>query len=903
MRKDEQDGRPSTPAWRRYLRLRGTDVRADVDDELEFHIEMIAARLVASGRAPAEAMAEARREFGDIERARALCEGIGTDQERRHEWAELFDSIGKDVRFALRGLRRAPGFTAAIVLTLALGIGASSSIFSIVRGVLLRPLPYADPDGLVRLWEVSPRGDDHNVVSVGNFTSWRDQAKSFSIMGAHMAPYGVSLAGDGEPARLTVVDLTPSIFQLLGARPAVGRMFAADDAAGDGHVVVLSHELWSRRFGQDRTVIGRRLMIGDVPHTVVGVMPAEFEFPAAGVDFWRPVTTAHIDSNERRSHNWYVVARLARGATLDGANAEMRTIASALTREHPQFMTGYGTNVVSMREDMVESVRPLLLILLAGATLLLLVACANIANLLLARAVGRRREIAVREALGAPRGRLIRQLLTESVVIALVGGLLGVAVAAVLTRGLVTLAPSDIPRLSAVRVDGMVLAYAVVTSVASGLLFGIVPALRLIGRNRLGESSLQLVLRSAGDRGGSGRQGRARSLLLVGELAVSLVLLTGAGLLVRSAYRLSVIDYGYQPAGVVAAALDLPRARYDSSARHIAFYEQLMERVRHLPHVTGVAGTTEELGSSSSMTFSFAIEGHPSKNASGREDPQPLRVVAGDYFRVMGIPLRRGRAFAVTDRADAASVVIVNQSLARLFWPGRDPVGTRISFVGASGPWMEIVGVVGDTRANAADEAPVPALYMPFAQKDWQWMSWLTLMVRTDGAAKLDALGPALRGVVSELDAQLPIHGVATVPELYRESVARRRFATVLTGAFAAAALVLGMVGMYGVLSYGVMQRRREFGIRLALGAQASQVTNVVVREALALAAVAVGVGTVAALALTRLIAALLYEVSPTDPATFVGVGMLVAVVAALAAWFPARRATRIDPATTIRES
>ena len=891
------------PSWRRYLRFRGTDVRADVADELEFHIEMIAARLVASGLPPDAAMAQARREFGDIERARALCERIGAEQERRHEWAELMDSVLKDVRFALRGLRRAPGFTAAIVLTLALGIGASSSIFSIVRGVLLRPLPYADPDRLARVWEVSPRGDDHNVVSIGNFASWRDQAKSFSTMGAHRAPYGVSLGGDGEPARLTVVDLTPSVLQVLGARPAVGRMLVADDAAADGRVIVLSHDLWSRRFGQDRDVIGRRLMIGDVPHTVVGVMPAEFEFPSAGVDFWRPVANSEIDSNERRSHNWYVVARLAPNATIEGANAEMRTIASALTREYPTFMTGYGTNVVSMRDDMVESVRPLLLILLAGATLLLLVACANIANLLLARAVGRRREIAVREALGAARGRLIRQLLTESIVIAMVGGMLGVAVAIVLTRGLVTLAPSDIPRLSAVRVDGMVLAYAVASSVASGLLFGVVPALRLIGRNRLGGASLQLVLRSAGDRGGSGRQGRARSLLLVGELAVSLVLLTGAGLLLRSAYRLSVIDYGYQPAGLVAATLDLPRARYDGSPRHVAFYEQLMDRVRRLPHVTGVAASNEALGSSSSMTFSFAIEGHPSKNASGREDPQPLRVVAGDYFRVMGIPIRRGRAFAPTDRAEAAPVVLVNQSLARLLWPGRDPVGTRISFIGDAGPWLEIVGVVGDTRANAADEAPAPAMYMPFAQKRWPWMSWLTLLVRTDAATNLDALGPALRGVVSELDAQLPIHGVATVPELYRESVARRRFATVLTGAFAVAALLLGMVGMYGVLSYGVMQRRREFGIRLALGAQASQVTSVIVREALTLAAVAVGIGTVAALALTRTIAALLYEVSPTDPATFVGVGVLVGVVAVLAAWFPARRATRIDPATTIRES
>jgi putative ABC transport system permease protein len=902
MSSGERDGQSSIPAWRRYVRLRGTDVRADVADELEFHIEMIAAHHIANGVAPHIARAQARREFGDIERARQLCEGIGADRERRHEWRELVDSMGKDVRFALRSLGRTPGFTVAIVLTLALGIGASTAIFSIVRGVLLRPLPYVDPEHLVRIWEVSPRGNDHNVVSVGNYTSWREQAKSFAVMGAHMAPSSVSFVGDGEPARITVTDVTPSVFQVLGARAAVGRLLVPEDQTGDGRVIVLSHKFWSERFGQAPDVVGRRLMIGDVPHTIVGVMPADFEFPAAGVDFWRPVTAHLMDSNERRSHNWFVVARLAPGTTLDRASAEMRTIAGALTREYPEFMTGYTTNVVSMRDDMVAAVKPMLLILLAGATLLLLVACANIANLLLARAVSRRREIAVREALGAGRARLVRQLLTESIVMALVGGLLGTGAAAVLTRGLLALAPSDLPRLSAIRVDGGVLAYALATSVASGLLFGVVPALRLVGR-RAGATSLQLVLRAAGDRGGSARQGHVRSVLLVGELAVSLVLLTAAGLLLRSAYRLSIIDYGYRPDGVAAAGFDLPRARYDSSGRHIAFYEQLMERVRQLPNVTGVAATTEELGSSSSMTFSFAIEGRASRNASGREDPQPLRVVAGDYFRVMGIPLRRGRAFVAADRMDASPVAIVNQALARTLWPGRDPVGSRISFVGPSGPWVRIVGVVGDTRSNAADEPPAPAMYLPFSQKRWSWMSWLTLMIRTDAAGETDALRTALRGAVRELDPQLPVLGVATVPQLYRESIARRRFATVLTGAFAAAALVLGMVGMYGVLSYGVAQRRREFGIRLALGAQASQVTRVVVRDALTLAVIGVALGTSVALPVTRLLSGLLYEISPTDPATFVGVGVLVVVVAAVAAWFPARRATRIDPAMTIRDA
>jgi len=898
---EEPAGRP-VPVWRRYLRLRGRDVRADVADELEFHIAMIAERLIEEGVAPDRARARAREAFGDFERARALCEGIGAEQARRHEWGELLDSVAKDVRFAFRSLRRAPGFAATIVITLALGIGASTAIFSIVRGVLLRPLPFAEPDRLVRVWEVSPRGDDHNVVSMGNYVSWRERARSFSAIGAHSAPFGVTLVEAGEPTRITTVDVTPSVMQVLGARAALGRTFVPDDDRSDGQAVVLSHALWVRRFGADAGIVGRQLMINDAPYTVLGVMPAAFEFPSAGVDIWRPVTVGRIDADERRSHNWYVVARLAPVENLGAANAEMRAIAGALAREFPQYMKGFGTNVVSMADDAVASVRSLLLILLAGATLLLIVACANIANLLLARAVGRRREIAVRGALGAGRARLARQLLTESVVTACVGGLLGVAMAVLLTRALTMIAPDDIPRLSAVRVDGVVLVYALSTTLASGLLFGLAPVVRMLRRGPGRGESLHLALRAAGDRGGSGRQAGVRSILLVGELAVSLILLSGAGLLLRSAHRLASIDYGYRPAGLVAASFDLPRARYDGNDRHVAFYDQLLADARELPHVAGVAGTTEELGSSSSMTFSFAIEGRPSRNASGREDAQPLRVVAGDYFRVMGIPVRSGRAFSPTDRGDAPPVVIVNEALARLLWPDVDPVGSRVSFVGPTGPWLQVVGVVGDTRSNAADVVPAPAIYMPFAQKRWPWMTWMTLVMRTDDAGNAATLGGALRGLVRQLDTRLPIQGVSTVPDLYRESVARRRFATVLTGVFAALALILGVVGMYGVMSYGVVQRRREFGIRLALGARASQVTGVVVREALALAGVALIVGVAASLGLTRVLSGLLYEVSPRDPVTLAAVCLLVAVVAMSAAWIPARRATRIDPATTIRD-
>ena len=555
------DTRTSVPIWRRYLRFLGKDVRADVIDELEFHIDMIAARLVADGMPADQARIQARAEFGDFERARVQCERIGTREERRYAWSELVHSVVNDARFALRSLRRAPGFAATIVITLALGIGASTAIFSIVRGVLLRPLPFGDPDRLVRIWEVSPRGDDHNVVSIGNYVSWREQARSFSAIGAHAGAYAVTLVEAGEPARITAADMTPSVMQVLGARAALGRTFVREDDQGDGHAVVLSHEFWTRRFGADPRVIGRGLTINESQYTVIGVMPAAFEFPAAGIDVWRPVTADHIDPSERRSHNWYVIARLGPGATLAGARAEMRTIAGGLAREFPQYMKGYGTNVVGMTDDMIASVRPLLLVLLAGATLLLVVACANIASLLLARAVARRREIAVRGALGAGRARIVRQLLTESVVVAMVGGALGTGLAAGLTRALTTLAPGDIPRLSAVRIDGTVLVYALVTTLASGLLFGLAPVARLLRSDKRGGQGLSVALRESGDRGGSGRRSALRSLLLVGELAVSLILLSGAGLLLRSAVRLAGIDYGYRPAGLVAATFDLPRNR------------------------------------------------------------------------------------------------------------------------------------------------------------------------------------------------------------------------------------------------------------------------------------------------------------------------------------------------------
>jgi putative ABC transport system permease protein len=886
---------PDQPAWRRYLRLLGPDVRRDVDDELSFHLETRAAEHVSRGVPPEEARRRAVAEFGDLARARAECEAIGTRELRRARWREALDGVGRDMRHATRLLRRAPAFTTVAVLTLALGIGATTAIFSIVHGVLLRPLPFGEPDRVVRVWETSPRGERRNVVSPGNYVDWSARVRTLDALGAYRLPDGRTLLGDGEPVQVMTTDITPSVLRVLGRPPARGRPFVDDDMR-DGRAVLVSDRFWRTRLGAREDVVGRPLVLDDVTYTVVGVMPADFAFPTAASEVWRALPSAEIDANERRSHNWLVVGRLAPGATIERARSEMSTIAAGIAREHPESMQGWGVNVVAFHEDVVSPVRSLLLVLLGGAVVVLLVACANLANLLLARALAREREMAVRLALGAGRGRLVRQLLTESLVLAMVGSTAGLVIAPLLLRGLVRYAPADLPRLEAVGIQAPVFAFAGAITVACTLLFGLVPALRVAG------TELQATLRASNDRTGGVRHARLRGALLVGEVALSLVLLVGAGLLVRSAQRLAHVDLGYRSDGVAAIQLDLPRARYPETERHVAFFAALEQRLRAVPGVAAVGATTEPPASGFNMTFSFAIEGRPARNPSGREDPQPVRVVTPEYFRTLAIPLRHGRAFTDADRADTRPVVIVDEALARLHWPGEDPIGRRISFVGAQGPWFEIVGVVGDTRMRGLDQPADPALYLPHAQKRWPWMSWLTMVVRAEPGRDPAALSAALRAVVWEQDPALGIQALTTLERLNADSVARRRFAMTLLIAFATLSLVLGMVGMYGVLSYTVAQRSREIGIRMALGADAARVRGVMLRQALLLTGAGIAIGGVGALALSRVLGSLLYEVSPADPVTFSAVTVLLVLVAAVAAWLPARRATRVDPLVVLRE-
>ncbi|MGH7555720.1 MAG: ADOP family duplicated permease [Longimicrobiales bacterium] len=883
--------------WGRLRRLFGSDPEKDVEDELTFHLEMRRRDYERRGLDSDAADAAARERFGDVDRLRSVLERDderGRRSGRRRAW---LGEVRQDVRYGVRMVMRTPLVFGVVVATLALGVGATTAIFSVVNAVLLRPLPYAEPEGIARLWEISPRGEDHNVISEGNYLAWRARATSFSELGAHRWEYGVALTGDGDPVRLLTSDITPSAMAVLGVAPVLGRGFTPEDGRPGTRVILLSHDLWRSRYGADRGVLERTLTLDGLSYTVIGVMPPDFDFPTSNPDVWRPLTDDAFDPSEHRSHNYYVIGRLKPNVTLAAAQSEMRAIAANLGREQPQYMTEWSVNVTPLHADLVRDVRPMLWVLLAGVGVVLMIACANIASLLLARALAREREMAVRGALGAGRARLVRQALTESLLLAVAGGALGMLCARLVLGGLLALAPPDIPLIDEVRLDPRVFAFAAGATLLSTLLFGLFPALRLA------YTDLQVTLRGTDARAGGVPHARLRGALLVAEVALSLVLLSGAGLLVRSASRINAIDYGYEPEGLLAVFLSLPYARYDTTTAHQEFYAKLIERVATIPDVASVGGTSEPPAAGYSMTFGYAIEGRPSSNASGREDPRPLRVVTPDYFHTMGLPLLSGRTFEPGDRAGAPDVAIVNESLARLHWPNESPVGKRISLAGAEGPWKQIVGVVEDARMTSADEPPSPAFYMPHAQKPWNWLSWLTLIIRADARVDPTTLAPRIRSAVWELDAQLPLQRVATIEHLYGESLARRRFATTLLVGFALVALVLGVIGMYGVLAYSVAQRRRDIGIRMALGASRGKVVGDVIRHALKLAALGVVLGTAASLAVTRMLRTLLYEVSPTDPTTLVSVGMLVVMVALFAAWLPATRAARVSPLGVIRDA
>jgi putative ABC transport system permease protein len=887
------------PGVRRLLRIDrelGRQVPDDVDAEIRFHLESRVDELLAEGVDRAAAERRALEEFGDLEGARRTLGRETARTERRRRRLEWLHEFRDDVRYGWRKLRSRPGFAAVAILTLALGIGATTAMFSVVYAVLLRPLPYPHPDRLVQMWDVNPGGADHNVVASGDYLAWRDQASSFEAVGAYGWAFSPSMVDrDGRPSRVSSVTVTPSVFRILGTRPEVGRMFTHQEGErGAAAAVLLSHSVWRTRFGGDSSVVGRTLKLDDEPYTVVGVLPRGFDFPRPDVQVYVARRFGAEDTKVHRSHQWHVISRLGRGVSLGQARSEVEGIQARLGKQYPEAMQGWGVNLVPFRSDLVASVRPLLLALFGMVVLVLLITCANLANLLLARALSREREVALRAALGAGRGRLLRQLLTESLVVAVLGGGLGVVAVRSGLAALVSLAPSNIPLLGHTRVDPGVLAFSAATTLAVTLLIGLVPALRVTGSRR------RHALRSGRDGSSDPRHGRLRAGLLIAEVALAVVLLVGTGLLVRSFERLQGVDPGFESHHALTAMLDLPRSRYPSTKEQAEFYSRLLRRVRGLPGVVSAAGTAEPPVIGYDNTFSFAIQGRPGNRADGMQADAPLRAITPGYFRTMRIPVRRGRAIDERDVAGSERVAVINESMARRSWGTRDPIGDRISFGGATGPdWWRIVGVVGDVKNLGADQPAQPAVYIPQVQKRWDWMSWLTIVARTDRAPA--TLGDPLRQALWGIDDRLSIVRLTTMDEVYAGSNARRRFAALLVGGFGALAVLLGLTGVYGVLSYSVGERRREFGVRMALGADGRSIAGSVLGSGLRLAVAGILVGLLAALVLGRFLKSLLFEVSAADPVTFAAVPLLVVVVAGLASWLPARRATRVDPAEVLR--
>ncbi|MEK6323110.1 MAG: ABC transporter permease [Acidobacteriota bacterium] len=817
------------------------------------------------------------------------------------------ETLIQDLKYGARLLLKRPGFTAVAVIALALGIGANSAIFSVVNGVVLRALPYKDPESLMMVWSRRPllqarSGATEFPVSAADFIDWRDQNQVFEQIAAFQTqPFNIT--GAGEPEFLGGVRASASLFSLLGVEPKLGRTFTPeDDQPGAERVVVISHGLLERRFGSDPNIIGQKLSLNDEPYTVVGVLPRGFQFPRKGempagfqfprqADFYTTLAWSPAQATNRGRNFLAVVARLKPGVTVEQAGAEMDAVSERLKQQYPQTNTNKEVFLVSLHQQVIGKVRTALLVLLGAVGFVLLIACANVANLLLARAASRQKEMAIRTALGASRLRVIRQLLTESVLLSLVGGTLGLLLA---LRGidlLLTISPGNLPRVDSISIDGRVFAFTLAISLLTGIGFGLAPAIQV------SKPDLNDALKEGGRASSVGfRHNRFRSMLVVSEVALSLVLLIGAGLMIRSFVTLLNVDPGLNTQNVLTLDVGLPRNKY-TGPQEAAFFEQIVSRLQSLPGVESAGAVYPLPLSGAEEGMGFGIEGRPPAPAGDPNISGP-RWISSDYFKVMGISLLRGRGLTERDGSNAPRVVVINEALARAYWPDEDPIGKRVAFDRTNNApnWREIVGVVRDVKHSALDASSKAEMYIPFTQSPSFFM---TMVVRTTG----DPLNlvAAARNEVLAVKADQPISNIHTMEELLSNSIAQRRFNMLLLSIFAGVALVLSAVGIYGVMSYSVAQRTHELGVRMALGAQTSHVVSLVVKQGMTLALAGVGIGLAAAFALTRIMASLLYGVSATDPMTFSVIAVLLASVALLACYLPARRATKVDPMIALR--
>jgi putative ABC transport system permease protein len=863
--------------------------RADrhLDADLNTYVEHLTDEKVRAGMSREEARRGALLEIGGVEQVKERVRDVRTG-------AGLELAL-RDVRYALRTLARTPALTGAMIVVLALGIAATTAVFSVVNAVLLRPLPYAGPDRLVVLLH-----GDRNPVSPANYLDWRRAAVSFERMGAAEV-WSPNLTGDDHPERVNAVRVTSDIPPMLGVAPALGRpILPGEDHPGADHVVVLGHDLWESRYAGDPAIVGREITLDGEGYTVVGVMPADFAFPpfwATNAQLWAPLSLQERATN-RGGSSLRVFARLREDKTLDQARAEMAAITARLETEFPG--TNRDLSVRPLLDVVVGDVRPALLVLLGAVGFVLLVTCANVAHMLLARAAARRKEIALRAALGASRTRILRQLLTESLVLAAAGGGAGLLLARAGVKALIALGPPGLPRLQSVALDAPVLTFALLVSLATGFAFGLAPALQATRRD-LGDALRE------GERGSTegGGRGGLRSALVASELALALVLLVGAGLMIRSFAALQAVDPGFDRRNVLSMIVSVAGTASAEPTRRVAFFQDIVRDAAALPGVVSASAINHLPLAGDIWGWPFRVEGRPEPKP-GEEPTATYRVVLPGYFRTMGIPVRRGRDVSDADRTDAPGVVVVNESLARRHWPGEDAIGKHLALADREGPtWLTVVGIVKDTVRGRWGAPPEDELFLPYAQvrryveNPSSHFAYLTLVVRTSGDPA--SLAPALRSAVWTRERNAPISEVRVLEEVVEGATAREHFYVLLLGAFAAVALTLAAVGVYAVISFSVARRTNEIGIRMALGAEPADVLRLVVGQGLRVGVAGALVGIAGALALSRLMSSMLYGVGSHDPATFVGVVVLLAAVAVLASWLPARRATRIDPLRALR--
>jgi putative ABC transport system permease protein len=880
--------------------LQRSRMESEMDAELRFHMEAYAEDLMRGGVPPQEALRLARLEFGGVERTKEEC--------REARGVHFAETLLQDLRFGMRTMLRAPGFTVTAVLALALGIGANTAIFSVVNAVLLRPLPFDQPERLLQVWHTPPQksfpGLPTFTVSPANFLDWRKDNHSFVGMSA----YGFgryTLTGSGHPEAIRMVAATVGLFSILHAHPLVGRGFVdGEDEPGHEHEVVLSYGFWHSYFAGNPDIVGKDIQLNGQAFTVVGVMGPAFEFPISSdpdqrTQMWKPLEWSAQDRANRDNHNYAVIARLKDGVTLHQAQAELDAISNALAQAYPDSNKGWGAIAIPLRDDLVGEVRPALLILLGAVALVLLIACANVANLMLARALSRRKEVAVRTALGATRRRLLRQALSETLLLALTGAALGLVFAHYGVILVVKFLAQRLPRANEIALDPSVLAFTLGISLLTGLAAGLLPALRM-AKADLNQALKQGLGRTAADSGGN----RTRNALVVSEVALSLILLIGAGLLIRSLWELHHVNPGFDSSQVVTMTVSVPTGKFPERTEQISYFGRVLDRVRALPGVQS-AGLIDSLPLSDDGSHQpFSMEGRPP--APMAELPEvDVRLISPGYMGAMHIPLLSGRDVDESDVAGRPGAVLISESMATSFWPNQDPIGKRLTLYFFPELPRVIVGVVADVKMTAMNETqPAPTLYFPVTQisvpRGANWRSFGMILVARTNATPLSVV-PAITDSIREIDPEVPLLNIRTLDDSVSLSLSPERFTMLLLGAFAGLALLLAVVGIYSVMSYSVSRRRNEIGIRVALGASRSDVLLLIARQALLLALIGSVIGIVGALSLARLMASQLYGVRPTDPVTFISVAALLMIVSLAASYIPARRAMRVDPMVALR--